>query len=383
MNKILTSTQHGKMKKKVFFMGLAAVCGILALSSCSGDVTPEGDEHKTSAKPGISFTPVAGNAKATRGTATTPDNYLTQIANFKVWGWNSTSLDYYLGLLGEGGIIIDGNGTAYDYRTASEKAYWPSYALDFYAVTPAENSGYAYNATGGMTYTVPSDESKQVDVMVANAGGVTESTNNGVVALPFKHMLSQVRFNAKLVNSTLNVEIKGITIHNAKNTIDIDLRQGTVAQNSTTVDNYAVGLASPVTLSTLNESKSVTDDNGVLLLAPQTLTGWASKTTVYSADENKQCYLEIECKIKSGSTYLVGSADAYGKTYVAFPADWKSGSKYVYTLNFGVGLDENGNPRLTPITFSVTASDWGEQPEMGIGKGTTTPENSGAKGSWL
>lgn len=158
-----------------------------------------------------------------------------------------------------------------------------------------------------MTYTVPSDESKQVDVMVANANGVTSSTNNGVVALPFKHMLSQVRFNAKLVNSTLNVEIKGITIHNAKNTVDLDLRQGTASQNSTTYDNYAVGLAAPVTLSALNESKSVTDDNGVLLLAPQTLTGWASKTTIYSADENKQSYLEIECKIKSGSTYLVGS----------------------------------------------------------------------------
>jgi hypothetical protein len=346
------------MKKKVLFMGLAAVCGALAFTSCANDDSPVGEARKAGAKPTISFSPVAGNVKGTRGTATTPDYYLTQIANFKVWGWNPASLDYYLGLLGEGGIIIDGNGTTYDYRTASEKGYWPSYALDFYAVTPAENSGYAYNATGGMTYTVPSDESKQVDVMVANANGVTETTNSGVVALPFKHMLSQVRFNAKLVNSTLNVEIKGITIHNAKNTIDLDLRQGTVAQNSTTVDNYAVGLASPVTLSALNESKSVTDDNGVLLLAPQTLTGWASKTTIYSADENKQCYLEIECKIKSGSTYLVGSADAYGKTYVAFPADWKSGSKYVYTLNFGVGLDENGNPRLTPITFSVTASDW-------------------------
>lgn len=346
------------MKKKILFMGLAAVCGALSFTSCSNDDSPAGDAQKAAAKSAISFSPLAGNVKGTRGTATTPDNYLTQIANFKVWGWNSTSLDYYLGLLGEGGIIVDGNGTTYDYRTASDKAYWPSYALDFYAVTPAENSAYAYNTIGGMTYTVPSDESKQVDVMVANANGVTSSTNNGVVALPFKHMLSQVRFNAKLVNSTLNVEIKGITIHNAKNTVDLDLRQGTASQNSTTYDNYAVGLAAPVTLSALNESKSVTDDNGVLLLAPQTLTGWASKTTIYSADENKQSYLEIECKIKSGSTYLVGSADSYGKTYVAFPADWKSGNKYVYTLNFGVGLDENGGATLTPITFTVSVSDW-------------------------
>jgi hypothetical protein len=346
------------MKKKILFMGLAAVCGALSFTSCSNDDNPAGEAQKAAAKSAISFSPLAGNVKGTRGTATTPDNYLTQISNFKVWGWKSSTLDYYLGLLGEGGIIVDGNGTTYDYRTASDKAYWPSYALDFYAVTPAENSAYAYNTTGGMTYTVPSDEKKQVDVMVANANGVTESTNNGVVALPFKHMLSQVRFNAKLVNSTLNVEIKGITIHNVSNTIDIDLRKGTVAQNSVSHSNYAVGLATPVTISKLNESKSVTDDNGVLLLAPQTRTAWAPKTNTTVADAHDQCYLEIECKIKSRNTYLVGSADSYGKTYVAFPVDWKSGSKYVYTLNFGVGLDENGGATLTPITFTVSVSDW-------------------------
>ena len=61
-------------------MGLAAVCGALAFTSCANDDSPVGEARKAGAKPTISFSPVAGNVKGTRGTATTPDNYLTQIA---------------------------------------------------------------------------------------------------------------------------------------------------------------------------------------------------------------------------------------------------------------------------------------------------------------
>ena len=94
------------MKKKVLFMGLAAVCGALAFTSCANDDSPVGETQKAGAKPTISFSPVAGNVKGTRGTATTPDNYLTQIANFKVWGWNSTSLDYFTPWCRHGGYFI-------------------------------------------------------------------------------------------------------------------------------------------------------------------------------------------------------------------------------------------------------------------------------------
>ena len=56
------------MKKKVLFMGLAAVCGALAFTSCANDDSPVGEARKAGAKPTISFSPVAGNVKGTRGT---------------------------------------------------------------------------------------------------------------------------------------------------------------------------------------------------------------------------------------------------------------------------------------------------------------------------
>ena len=53
------------MKKKVLFMGLAAVCGALAFTSCANDDSPVGEARKAGAKPTISFSPVAGNVKGT------------------------------------------------------------------------------------------------------------------------------------------------------------------------------------------------------------------------------------------------------------------------------------------------------------------------------
>ena len=59
-----------------------------------------------------------------------------------------------------------------------------------------------------------------------------------------------------------------------------------------------------------------------MLNIPQELTAWkVSETATKSkleADNAKQCYLEIACKIRQSGAYLLGSASEYKTIYVPF-----------------------------------------------------------------
>ena len=37
---------------------------------------------------------------------------------------------------------------------------------------------------------------------------------------------------------------------------------------------------------------------------------------------------------------------------------WKPGKRYIYTLIFGGGYDDQGEPILSPITFNAATADW-------------------------
>lgn len=350
------------MKKSIFLLSALSAFA-LTFSSCSSD--DEAVQSVQGAKAGITFAANLTPSKATRATAITADNFLAQLNSFKVWGYLAKDATYYLGSEGEGGIYIDGDGQGnWSYRNSNDKAFWAGETpLNFYAVTPADNENFVYS-NGKLTYTIPADQSKQVDLMVAKANDQKLSTNNGTVALEFQHMLSQVSFAAKTKNDLTEVEIKSITIHNVNNSFATALR-GDAPFGGFTYDNYSVGLASPVTTDGTT-AVSATDANGVLMLAPQTISGWADGTTTEAADQSNQGYLEIECKIKVADSYLVGSETEYGKTYVAFPATWEAGKKYVYTLVFGGGKKADGTDQLTPITFSVSVADWGETTQSDV-----------------
>ena len=74
--------------------------------------------------------------------------------------------------------------------------------------------------------------------------------------------------------------------------------------------------------------------------------------------ENSQSYLIIDCKIEQN-----GLLRHNGTLYVPFGADWQPGKRYIYTLIFGGGYDENGNPILTPIQFDAETTEWVDDAE--------------------
>lgn len=351
------------MKKTMKMMGLS-IMGILtagALSSCSQDDETEGGQQMTANK--IQWNATTNNVGVTRALPTTSSNYLTQVQNFKVWGYLSSGGNYYLGRTGDAGVLIANRGAGnWDYNTATDMVYWPNEPLNFYAITPSSNSNYSFNG-GLLTYTVPTDNSKQVDLMTAKANNQTKNTNKGVVNLQFQHALSQVVFKGMTKSSNLSVEIKSITIHNVNSVMTLALN-GNASAPSAKYANYSLGMGGVKTVAVTDANRAVnlTADDGSLLLVPQTLTAWSNNTSTTAADAAHQSYIEIECKITStnsnGVTYLLGSGSAYDKTYISLPATWQAGKRYIYTLQFGGGKDQNGADRFAPITFSVKVSDW-------------------------
>ena len=99
-----------------------------------------------------------------------------------------------------------------------------------------------------------------------------------------------------------------------------------------------------------------------MLNIPQTLTAWkVSETATKSkleADNAKQCYLEIACKIRQSGAYLLGSASEYKTIYVPFGDTWEQGKRYIYTLIFGGGYDDQGEAVLNPIQFNAETTEW-------------------------
>lgn len=348
------------MKKKLF-LGMAALLGMsLAFTACSNDDDPAGATVNDNA---IGFSVLTNNAAGTRATAITPSNVNDEMKNFVVWGtYNSDNSKYYFGTTDKG-IQFNNNAGTWDYANTSDLHYWPSEALNFYAVSPISGDGLSITNTT-ISYTIPTDQKEQVDLMYAYTPNQTKPAS-GKAALSFKHLLSQVLFKAKSVSSTLQVEINSITIHNVVNNFEYDnINTSSAAEgkpSTTARSNYAVGLASAVTVPTDGTVVDATDANGALLLRPQTLTAYTSGVVT---EDLSKTYIEVEAKIKSGDSYLLGSASGYGKTYIGLGSTWEAGKKYVYTLVFGGkdggGVDPDGKKTLTPIGFTVSVADWGD-----------------------
>lgn len=366
-----------KIKKFLFslvtaFVVTASVTGFYACSDTDNDYNAS-----PSAKEGpIGFVATVDNNGGTRALPTTASNYLTQMKDFKVWGFFTNGTEYYLGTQGNGGIYIThtaGKGD-WGYKTATDVAYWPSNALNFYGVSPSDNANYTFTAQT-LDYKVPTDQSKQVDLLVALAGNQTKSTG-GKVNMAFQHALSQITFKGMTKSSNLSVDVQSITVHNILDTRTVNFAPAQNPQYLTanaltgaakgSYENYNVGLSKNTTVNSTTTAVSLTDANGALLLAPQTTTKWADNTSTTDANTKHQTYLEITCKItsttrngdKTNVSYLVGSETAYGKTYVPIAFNWQPGKHYTYTLLFGVGKNDKGDETTIPIEFSVNVSDW-------------------------
>lgn len=366
------------MKKSTVM--LWAIFGAL-LMGCSDE---EIANVETSSRNAIGFN-VLSNAAETRATPTTNTNLKN--TDFDVFAFTADGTAF-MGQVdtefGHDGVHIKYNGTKWDYVNASDLRYWPTEALDFYAFNPGTVSSdmwtnYMWEVDGTsqkIRYTC-SDEYKNgvpnYDVMYAMAKGRTKAMDNGIVKFNFKHILSQVVFKAKTEYANMQVDIKEIKIYNVKIAGVFTLPAAADGTGSwSDLDDLPSGVSDLYNLTvvqnaniTVNGNATVTDitTDTPMLNRPQTLTAWnvsetATKTTT-QANEAKQCYLSISCKIRQSGAYLLGSASEYKTIYVPFGDTWVAGKRHIYTLIFGGGYNDQGEAVLNPIQFDAETTDWG------------------------
>ena len=368
------------MKKSTVM--LWAIFGAL-LMGCSDE---EIANVETSSRNAIGFN-VLSNAAETRATPTTPSN-LTN-TDFDVFAFTADGTAF-MGKVdtefGHDGVNIVYNNGKWDYKNASDLRYWPTGALDFYAFNPGTVSedmmmNYMWEASGTVqkiSYTCIDEYGANTghanyDVMYAIAKGQEKDMNNGIVKFNFKHILSQVVFKAKTEYDNMQVDINMIKIHNVKMGGFFTLpatADGTGSwSDPADLPSEVSGLGKFTVVKDVNitvKSNTIATDISTttpMLNRPQELTAWkVSETATKSkleADNAKQCYLEIACKIRQSGAYLLGSASEYKTIYVPFGDTWVAGKRHIYTLIFGGGYNDQGEAVLNPIQFDAETTDWG------------------------
>jgi len=387
--------------KKFFALVAFATLTVAGMTSCSNDdeiigASAQGNSPATSAS-AMSFN--VTHDGVTRGTATTAENFLSQITDFQVLGYYSDGSGKYVGAAATpaAGIVIDQiAGPAWDYHTASELQYWPSGNLDFQAITPSADASFTLvntvdDSTPGKVYprltanvTVPTTVTDQKDIMFASATGINNAATGAPVSLTFKHALSQVVFAGKVANPTITAVVSEITVCKIHNTGTVgyasDLTTLSAAATGSAASNFSVGLiegadADATTAArtmTSTTAQNLTNADGALMMIPQTQTAWTHAAPEKAIADATGSYLKIKCKVQDNNsgTWLIGAASGANEfEYVYIPFDlttvaWELGKKYTYTLVFGNGAggyDENGDPltNMVPITYTVAAAeDW-------------------------
>lgn len=369
------------MKKVIFGTALASMA---LLSACSSD--NELANVETTANNAIGFH-VVGNKAETRATPITPDNLTT--TDFNVFAYknnNGADGEIFMGDNGHDhglkGVTIKYKNNQWDYDNPADLHYWPKDgSLNFYAVSPASIGGttiYSWDIqkeTKTITYSCfdeynRTDGKANPDVMYAIAKNQTQSIKAGKVNLNFQHILSQVVFQAKTVNSDMEVDIKDIKIKNFRvgGTFTIPTDGSSPSQSSWSSMGEVFKFkpftvikktdADPIKI-TGTEATEISNDKP-MLFAPQSLTGWdvVAHKTIDDADTNGESYLIINCKIKQKNDYLHGTETQYKELYVPFGTSWDPGKRYIYTLIFGGGYDKDGHSILQPINFEATAGAW-------------------------
>lgn len=362
------------MKKSTVM--LWAIFGAL-LMGCSDE---EIANVETSSRNAIGFN-VLSNAAETRATPTTPSNLTS--TDFDVFAFTADGTAF-MGKVdtdfGHDGVKIVYKNGKWDYDDANDLRYWPTEALDFYAFNPGTVSEdmivfYSWEATKDVqkiSYTCMGEYGSgtthaNYDVMYAMAKGQTKDMNNGIVKFNFKHILSQVVFKAKTQYDNMQVDIDVIKIHNFKFAGAFTLPAAADGTGSWSSSDLAFPHAFTVVKNaniTVNSNTEATDitTNTPMLNIPQELTAWkVSETATKSkleADNAKQCYLEIACKIRQSGAYLLGSASEYKTIYVPFGDTWEQGKRHIYTLIFGGGYDDQGEAVLNPIQFDAETTGW-------------------------
>ena len=400
--------------KKIYTTAIALLGLCASLTGCSEDGFPGSDTHRRDPDV-INMSVLLENQSTvaqTRAAETTLSTLESEGNKFMVWGYfapdaaSATPGNLYVGDPHTVGTVIGYSGGAWDYEDVTKKALWPSVTdpLNFQAVTPYDYGTVTNTPAGNipcvaMQVTVPSDQSLQKDLLFGHEEEVTQASHDNSVVMAFEHAMAQIGFQAKKTLASLSVEVGGITVHNVRNSATVGYtgaltgsrRALAVSDYAATVGDFAIGMASPSVSVTSATPVTLNGTDGMLMMIPQSGSGspdaWNTSAStavpLITADTegSEMSYLQVSCKVHSGSTYVIGTPSAFGNIFIPFKASWNVGCKYIYTLSFGSGaggFDADGNPVLSLISYSVESmDDWREAEMSSLPLGSETVTDSG------
>ncbi|MEG0467294.1 MAG: fimbrillin family protein [Mucinivorans sp.] len=374
--------------KTHYLVGFAALA--LAFAGCSKNEILETEGSKTGNA--ISFSTYA---KGSKGTAIDNTSFATSGHDFGVTAFLSTTGQDvpYMGALDKGASITH-NGTVWNYADPADARYWPKdvTTLVFYGYTPFANTNrggtLAFDKAGGMVfdnYVVPTTVANQEDFMWAYTS-TNKATSSAGVLMTFHHALVRVNFKARVTTSTLKVDIAkdGITICNIKKKGKVTITSATTVAdwttpkdadgtplNDITVPSDIASITYNTTTPTAATDVSSTTAGDAVMLMPQTFAAWNPKGGT-AATASGLGYLKVMCKIYNTSTttaiYYHGTLADYAAIYIPLSSTdnaatdpkpiWVANNNITYTLNFGGGYADDGNPILTPIKFTTAVTNW-------------------------
>ena len=334
-----------------FFAAIASV----ALASCTNDETTfEG------VKNGREMTFVA--ADYVHQTRAEHDlNQAFSNADYQVWAWVDGTDDAHISALE---VAADGTYTG--------KYYWPDEALDFAAISPANDPRIAVSRASGattVTYTFDATNGNdQTNLMHADfVDAQTKSTPS--VALGFRHALAKLNVVVKQTQTPDGgtpdgtSDVAGYQVLVNKLSIDNFHTQGKYvvtdnAQNK--ADNVWTGTSTPASWNIITSATSlVTDitsfaDN--VFNATYNTTGYVMPQAL-SNDVKVNIDFDIVTVFKSGATSTINRTASVVLNTITNGTDaianWYTNKNITYTFII------NPKYELTPITFTATEEEWG------------------------
>lgn len=378
------------MKTKHYL--LSALASMALLSGCSDNelASVETSQEKTP----IGFHTV-GSQMGSRATIINQGNITT--TDFKVYAFTNDGTafmgnsDTDENAMEHNGVRImyDKTNNTWKYADDANLRYWPEKTpLDFYAVNPGPviTEDNDYDLKSHYRWIINKDQQQIIyasfdeygvttayenkDVMYAIAKNQTKDSNSGKVKFNFKHILSQIVFQAKTQYEGMQVDIKDIKIHNFKTsgtftfpaTAEALPAQGDWQPSATVAGAFTVVKDKTITVNSATNPIHISHETPLLVIPQNLDKPWNTKTTPKTkaqADKDFESYLEINCRIQQKGVYVFGK-DGYTTLYVPFSASWEPGKRYIYTLIFGGGYTNQGVPVLSPINFEATAEEWAE-----------------------
>ena len=244
------------------------------------------------------------------------------------------------------------NGVVFEKNTTDNVFYsndeymWPGDGeLTFVAVTNAPESGFVPNCTAdsedileSFTYTVPTDATKQNDIVLAKAtySGDTDAS----APLKFEHIMSAV--NVK-IGSVVPGEIRSITFKNVYNKGNYLVDQGIWVVDKTYVGDFTVMMENGKFVSTGNDASGTLVNNvkdATFMMIPQ------------NPGENAEMVIEFYDS-KTGHTYADGDSDTEHNALRGSIAgdNWDKAR----TTNYMLSIDQSFTLTIEPVGKKLDA----------------------------